>query len=131
MDYLREAIGIVTAQAAVRAMQPEEIESMIRGVAAGIKNVIDEPAEILDLMPTTAQARASIKEGSIVCLECGKKFKIMTAKHLLGHGLTPDQYKAKYGLPKSQALACKALARARRARMKDMRLWETRRKPAA
>ena len=35
----------------------------------------------------------------------------------------------KYGYKKTQALACKSLARERRAKMKDMKLWERRQKP--
>ena len=73
--------------------------------------------------------KKSIKEASITCLECGKSFKVITRKHLASHGLAPEESRAKYGFKKTQALACKSLARERRAKMKDMKLWERRQKP--
>jgi predicted transcriptional regulator len=40
----------------------------------------------------------SIAPDYLVCLEDGKKFKCLQ-KHLRTHGLTPDAYRAKWGLP--------------------------------
>ncbi len=59
--------------------------------------------------------KKAIKEASVTCLECGKSFT---------HGLTSEEYKAKNGYKMTQALICKALARERRTKMKDMKLWE-------
>ena len=70
-----------------------------------------------------------MRETCVVCLECGAKFKMLTKRHLAEHGLTPAEYKAKWGLKKSVSLACKSLQRMRRQKMQDMQLW-TRRKSA-
>ena len=74
--------------------------------------------------------RKAVKESSVVCLECGKSFKVLTKKHLAAHNLTPEEYRAKYGYKKGAPLAAKSLQRERRKKMKDMRLWERRRKVA-
>ena len=63
---------------------------------------------------------------TVVCLECGAKFKMLTKRHLALHGLTPAEYKAKWGLKKSSSLACKSLQRMRRKKMQDMQLWSRR-----
>lgn len=129
-DYLMSALEIVKAQAGSRPMTEEEILSMVKSVAGGIAGIVagqtapgDEEAAAPAMDPKKA-----IKESSIVCLECGKSFKVITRKHLAGHGLTAEEYRAKYGYKKSQALACKSLARERRAKMKEMKLWERRKK---
>jgi predicted transcriptional regulator len=134
-DYLKSAVEIVTAQASARPMTEDEITSMIAKVAAGIQAaaggmvITGYAAEVVQT--PGLDPKKAIKEASITCLECGKSFKILTRKHLATHGLTPDEYRAKYGYKKTQALACKSLARERRAKMKDMRLWERRgKKPA-
>ena len=44
------------------------------------------------------------------------------------HGLEMASYKEKWGLKKDVPLVCKSLQRERRRKMKDMRLWEKRRK---
>ena len=83
--------------------------------------------------PTAAPAMdpsKAVKESSVVCLECGKSFKVLTKKHLSAHGLTPEEYRSKYGYKKGAPLAAKSLQRERRKKMKDMRLWERRRKVA-
>jgi len=132
-DYLKSAIEIVTAQANARAMTADEITSMITKVSAGIQaaansdTILDGVADI----SKTVDAKKSIKESSITCLECGKSFKIITRKHLANHDLTPEEYREKYGFKKGTALSAKLMVRERRKKMLDMRLWERRTKPAA
>ncbi|WP_428565036.1 MAG: MucR family transcriptional regulator [Solidesulfovibrio sp. DCME] len=130
-DYLKEALEIVKAQASVRTMTDDEITSMLKNVAAGIQAAAE--AETLPSEPAgpAMDPAKAVKEGSVTCLECGKPFKVLTKKHLASHGLSPDEYRAKYGYKKGAPLAAKSLQRERRKKMKDMRLWERRRKPAA
>ena len=67
----------------------------------------------------------------LVRLESGQPFKILTKRHLAHYGLTPEQYREKWGYPKNTPLVCKALQRERRKKMQDMKLWEKRTKGAA
>lgn len=129
-EYLKEALEIVKAQASVRNMTEEEITSMVQAVARSIRAVAegqapDQDAPVIDL----DAAKAAIKEKSITCLECGKSYKVLTRKHVAHHGLSLEQYREKWGYAKGTPLVCKALQRERRKKMKDMKLWETRRKP--
>ena len=130
-DHIKSALEIVKAQAGSRPMTEEEILSMVKSVASGIA-ALTTGQPILGQEEAAAPGmdpKKSIKEASITCLECGKSFKVITRKHLASHGLTPEEYRAKYGFKKTQALACKALARERRKVMQKSRLWERRHKP--
>ena len=129
-EMLKAALEIVTAQATARPMTEEEIVSMIKSVASGIGSIsADQSAAAPSAESVPAiDPKKAIKEASITCLECGKSFKVITRKHLASHGLTPEEYKAKYGYKKTQALAAKSLVRERRNKMKDMKLWERRKK---
>ncbi len=127
-DHLKQALEIVKAQASVRTMGEEEINSMMRSLAQAIRQIAEgddtgEGAQKLDTDP-----HKLIREKSITCLECGKSFKILTRKHLAGHGLSLIEYREKYGYKKGTPLVCKSLQRERRKKMKDMRLWEKRSK---
>jgi len=128
-DYLKHALEIVRAQASVRNMTEDEMNSMIKTLTQGIKEAMDveqdkpEQSEAFALDPKKA-----IKEKSIVCLECNKSFKVLTKKHLAIHGLTPEEYKMKWGYKKNTSLVAKGLARERRKKMQDMKLWEKRKK---
>jgi predicted transcriptional regulator len=56
---------------------------------APLSHATQEPAVSIEL---------SIAPDYLVCLEDGKKLKCLQ-KHLRTHGLTPDEYRAKWGLP--------------------------------
>lgn len=129
-DYLKEALDIVKAQASVRIMAEDEIISMVRRLSSDIKNVAEGESCVEELVSADVQSdpRKSIKEKSITCLECGKTFKILTRKHLASHGLDAVEYREKWGFKKDTPLVCKGLQRERRKKMKDMKLWEKRRK---
>ena len=127
-DCLKEALEIVKAQASVRNMTEEEITSMVKKVAEGIRGISDGTSIVEEGAATFGDPKKALKEKSISCLECGKVFKILTKKHLGTHNLTPDEYRAKYGYKKGTPLVSKSLQRERRAKMKDMKLWEKRKK---
>ncbi|EFI33280.1 transcriptional regulator, MucR family [Desulfonatronospira thiodismutans ASO3-1] len=126
-DHVKQALEIVKAQAAVRNMTEEEINSMIKSLSAGIQEAskTDELQE-KDSQEPSVDPKKAIKEKSITCLECGKSFKVLTKKHFAKHDMTPEEYKAKWGYKKNQSLVAKSLARERRKKMQDMELWKKR-----
>ena len=128
-DFLKEALDIVKAQATVRTMTEDEILSMVRTLCNGIRSIGETTAdeEEAAAAPVTDPKKA-VREKSIICLESGKSFKVLTKRHLAKFGLTPDEYREKWGYPKKTPLVCKELQRQRRKKMKDMKLWEKRSK---
>ncbi len=122
-DHLTMAIEIVKAQAKVRNMKEDEIRAMVARLSATIRDM-DLAAATGAAMPLNA--KQAIRERTITCLESGKSFKILTRKHLAKYGLTPDEYRAKWGYVRDMPLVCKALQRARRKKMRELRLWERR-----
>ena len=132
-DYLKEALEIVRAQAKVRIMTAQEIVTMVQNLVVGLKAVVQgfsPSAPVEDASGRPLDAKKAIREKSIVCMESGKSMKVITKRHLAKFGLTPDEYRAKWGYPKDMPLVCKELQRARRKKMQDMRLWERRKKAA-
>lgn len=126
-DYLKQAIEIVKAQASVRNMNEEEITSMIRTLTQSIRGVAEGAEPATDAEPAVDPKNA-IREKSVICCECGKSFKVLTKRHLATHGLTPEEYREKWGYKKGTSLVAKSLARDRRKTMQGMKLWEKRKK---
>ena len=127
-DHVKQALEIVKAQASVRNMTEEEINSIIKSLSEGIQKAsqeVTEPQAEQEQQPAKDPKKA-IREKSILCLECGKSFKVITKKHLEKHELTPEEYKAKWGYKKNQSLVCKSLARERKKKMQEMELWKKR-----
>lgn len=130
-DYLKEALDIVKAQASVRIMTDEDITALIQRLSTGIRGIAENDQSFADQPANDANGgdpRKSLKEKSVTCLECGKTFKILTRRHLITHGLDAESYREKWGLKKDTPLVCKSLQRERRKKMKEMKLWEKRRK---
>ncbi|OYY65075.1 MULTISPECIES: MucR family transcriptional regulator [unclassified Sphingomonas] len=72
--------------------------------------------------------RASIKPDFIVCLEDGKKLK-MLKRHLMTHyQMTPEQYRAKWNLPADYPMVAPNYAEQRRTLAKKIGLGTKRRK---
>lgn len=131
-DYLKEAVGIAKAQAAVRNMTAEDIALMVRRLAFGIKGLAERGRQPADAIPhPPIDPKKAIKERTITCLESGRRFKILTRRHLARYGLTPEEYREKWGYAKGTALCSKSLARERRQRIKALKPWEERRKAGA
>jgi predicted transcriptional regulator len=124
-DYLKEALEIVKAQASVRTMSEEEITSMVQKLATDIR-AIAEGGTLEVLEESAVDPKKAIREKSVLCCVCGKSFKVLTKKHLASHGLTPEEYREKFGYKKKLPLVCKSLQRERRKKMKEMKLWTKR-----
>ena len=126
-NYLKEALELVKAQASVRTMSEDEMTTMLKKLADGIRmlgenpSAFEEEEDVVSIDPKKA-----IKEKSITCVICGKAFKLLTKKHLAIHGFSAETYREHCGYKKGTPLVCKSLQRERRKKMKDMRLWERR-----
>ena len=124
-DFMKEAMEIAKAQASVRPMSPDEITQFVINLAGKLKAASEGCACCASEEAAPAMnGKSSIKETSVVCLECGKKFKMLSKKHIESHGLTVEEYKEKYGIKKNVALVAKGLVRERRKKMQEMKLWE-------
>lgn len=123
MDFMEQAMKMVEAQAGVREMTAEGMISMVKEVNMGLTGITTgEHGE--KAQEPTVDPRKAIRKKTITCVECGKTFKTITKRHLESHGLTPAEYKAKWGYPKGQPLSCRDTAKARSERMKNMELWK-------
>lgn len=126
-DVVHQALDIAQAQAGVRAMSAAEVVKYTEDLTHEIRNALqwgvgDQSATDLE----QKDGKSSIREGAIICLECGRSFKVLTIRHLMTHGLTAKEYRTKWGIKKGTSLVCKSLLRSRRKKMKEMRLWERR-----
>jgi predicted transcriptional regulator len=76
---------------------------------------LNRPPEQRVKRPTEAQIRASIRPDTLISFEDGKPYKALR-RHLTMRGLTPEAYKAKWGLPVDYPLVSAAYS-ARRSKI--------------
>lgn len=101
--------------------------SHVHGALSGLGG--PAPVEIAKQEPAVS-VRSSIKPDFIVCLEDGKKLK-MLKRHLMTHyQMTPEQYRAKWNLPADYPMVAPNYAEQRRTLAKKIGLGTKRRKTA-
>ncbi len=90
---------IVAAHVSNNSVGINDLPALIANVHGALAS-LSEPALVEEVKPEPAvSVRASIKPDYIVCLEDGKKLK-MLKRHLMTHyQMTPADYRAKWGLP--------------------------------
>jgi predicted transcriptional regulator len=111
---------IVAAQARQRNLSPEEIAESLRKVFITLKQVQQSDNGIEPEETVSRDPQSSIQRNHVLCLECGKTFKLLSNRHLALHNLTPREYKLKYGIRMTQALSARTLSARRRKLAKDL-----------
>jgi len=118
---------IVSAYVTKNRLPPTELPSLIASISGSIRK-LGEPQPAPAAAPEPAvNPKRSVHADYIVCLEDGKKFKSMK-RHLASHGLTPQQYRAKWSLPADYPMTAPNYSAARSAMAKDIGLGQ---KPVA
>jgi predicted transcriptional regulator len=113
---------IVSAHVSHNSVAINDVPTLIQSVFNALAKA-GEPAVVEEERPEPAVSiRASVKQDYIVCLEDGKKLK-MLKRHLMTHyNLTPDEYRARWNLPADYPMVAPAYAETRRELAKSIGL---------
>ncbi|MBP2275307.1 MAG: MucR family transcriptional regulator [Pseudomonadota bacterium] len=133
MNELQETLitltaDIVAAHVSNNSVAVSDLPVLIAHVHGALSNLGGPaPVEIVKQEPAVS-VRSSIKPDFIVCLEDGKKLK-MLKRHLMTHyQMTPEQYRAKWNLPADYPMVAPNYAEQRRTLAKKIGLGTKRRK---
>lgn len=114
---------IVSAYVSKNHLRPDELTTLLKDVHGKLAQIANgktaSPAEAKPqpLMPI----RKTITHDYLISLEDGNRYKTLR-RHLTVKGLTPDQYRAKWGLPADYPMVCKDYTERRSALARDMGL---------
>ena len=106
-DRLQELVAQVAAAYFSNShVSPADIPQVVQQIATSLSAVTsasqtpESPAEETagPARKTAAQARKSVTPDGLISFEDGKSYKTLK-RHLAGRGLTPSQYRDKWGLP--------------------------------
>jgi predicted transcriptional regulator len=103
---------IVSAHVSNNSVSPDALPSLIQEVYRTLAGVGKEPTE-----PERPQPAVPIKKSvfadHIVCLEDGKKLKMLKRHLKTAYNMTPDQYRERWGLPPDYPMVAPNYARHR------------------
>jgi predicted transcriptional regulator len=130
-DLLELTAHIVSAYVSNNKMSPDGLPALISSVDAALKGLTGgapapAPVELVPAVPV----KKSITPDYIICLEDGKKFKSLKRHLRTVYNLSPDEYRAKWGLPPTYPMVSPNYASARSALAKASGLGQQRRVPA-
>lgn len=89
----------------------ETLPDLIRAVYGALSGlgVDSEEPTVEEPKPSAYQVRKSISDGGLVSFIDGRTYKTLK-RHLGTHGLTPDAYRSRFGLPASYPMVAPAYA---------------------
>jgi predicted transcriptional regulator len=105
---------IVAAHVSNNTISVEQVPTLIStvyGALAGLGG--SEPQEEARPEPAVS-VRASVKRDHLVCLEDGKKMKMLKRHLMTEHGMTPDEYRQRWGLGADYPMVAPEYAETRR-----------------
>ena len=104
---------IVVSYVANNAVGAEQVPSLIRSIHDTLAGLGTETMEGPRPDPAVS-VRSSVKKDHIVCLEDGKKFKMLKRHLMTDHQMSPGDYRAKWNLPADYPMVAPNYAAQRR-----------------
>ena len=113
-ELLSLTADIVAAHVANNRVATNEVADLISQVHAALTGLgVDKKVEEPEAQPAVP-VRSSIKPDYIVCLEDGKKLKMLKRYLRTNYNMTPDEYRTKWKLPRDYPMVAPAYAEQRR-----------------
>jgi predicted transcriptional regulator len=108
---------IVTAHVANNSVAVSDLPVLIANVHTALAALGGATAQttVAEKAEPAVSIRASVKPDVLTCLCCGKTMTMLKRHVMTDHGMTPDAYRAHWGLPKTYPMVAPNYAERRRA----------------
>jgi predicted transcriptional regulator len=122
-QLLELTAGIAASYVENNAVSASDLPGLIRSIHTALLGV-DQPVDPADERHQTpaVSIRKSIGDDYLICLDDGRKFKSLKRHLRTKYGMSPEDYRAKWGLPKDYPMVAPAYAASRSALAKAMGL---------
>lgn len=118
---VEHAARIVAAYVGNNPVKAEDLPALIRLVHKSLLDVADADVPDVQLKPAVAVEK-SVSDNFLVCLEDGKKFKSLKRHLRTSYDMSPEEYRAKWGLPADYPMVAPGYSRQRSKLAKKMGL---------
>jgi predicted transcriptional regulator len=129
-NYIELAAEIVSAFVSNNSVTVAELPALIGSVHAALRNVGDPAPRREEAKPTPpVPIRRSVTPDYLISLEDGKQYRSLK-RHLTRLGLTPEQYREKWGLPRDYPMVAPNYSAKRSELARSLGLGQRRKKAA-
>ncbi len=122
---LNQVTEIVSAYVSNNSVPTNQLSELITSVHQALKNVGEKPPETLK---PAVPIKRSVTPAYIVCLEDGKKLKMLKRHLRTSYNLSPEEYRKKWGLLDDYPMVAPKYAAQRSELAKKIGLGKLRRK---
>ena len=128
-EIIEMTTDIVSAYVGNNSVAASDLPTLIHAVHRALTGVTNPPeaAEPAPKEPAVS-IKKSITSEFLICLEDGRKFKSLKRHLRTKYNLSPEEYRAKWGLPKDYPMVAPSYAAARSNLAKQMGLGQGGRK---
>ena len=98
-ELLRMTTQVVSAYVGNNTVAEPQISDVIQSVYSSLEGLGGSPRTTQTKQRQAVPVKRSIAPDHIVCLEDGKKLKMLKRYLRTTHNMTPEEYRAKWGLP--------------------------------
>jgi predicted transcriptional regulator len=127
-DYIEITADIVSAFVSNNAVRASELPAIIEAVHTSLLKASELKTEepVSETKAPAVPVKKSITDEFIICLEDGKKFKSLKRHLSTAYNMSPDEYRAKWGLSRDYPMVAPAYASARSSLARQMGLGRKR-----
>ncbi len=119
---LEYAAQIVSAHVSNNSVQSNDLPALIQQVYTALSTLGSAPAQSAEKPEPAVPVKKSVFPDYIVCLEDGKKLKMLKRHLMTSYGLTPEAYRERWGLPSNYPMVAPTYAERRSALAKSIGL---------
>ena len=105
---------IVAAHVSNNSVSVEDVPTLIANVYGALSNLGKEAVVEAAPLEPAVSIRSSVKPDYIVCLEDGKKMKMLKRHLMTAYNMTPEEYRARWNLPADYPMVAPNYAEKRR-----------------
>ncbi len=130
-NHLQLASRIVSGYLRHNPVAAEQLPSLISTVHQALTS-LGKPSELdQTARPPAVSIRRSVQQEFVVCLECGWRGLMLRGHLRARHNFSPEQYRARWKLPRDHALVAPAYSERRSRLAKQIGLGRARRGASA
>lgn len=125
---LQYTTDIVSSHVANNTVALSDLPSLIRNVYDTLTSIQNQKQEVEEKLVPAVSVKRSIQPEYLICLEDGKKLKMLKRHLKTAYNMTPDDYRARWNLPNDYPMVAPNYAKQRSQLAKNIGLG-TRAKP--
>jgi predicted transcriptional regulator len=126
-DFTALTAEVVSAYVANNSLRPADIPDLIASVHLALQGLSAPPQAEPQKRQPPVSIKKSITPDFLISMEDGRRYKTLR-RHLTGRGLSPEQYREKWGLPRDYPMVAPNYARQRSELARVSGLGQIRRK---